>query len=68
MDALALHILQEQAKNAGPEGLGEDVKAQMTEAASNFVLSAQIAEELFGSPDIVQNQLDAFSAQYQGDT
>jgi len=68
VDALSLHILQERAKNAGPDGLEDDDKAQMTEAASNFVLSSQIAEELFGTPEIVQNQLDAFSAQYQGDT
>ena len=66
INALTLHILQEQLGNLGPQGLTKDIQAKVEEAAGEYVLSASRAEKLFGSPDIVQKQLNAFSFERQG--
>jgi hypothetical protein len=66
VNALTLHILQEQLGEIGPDGLTPEIQAQIDVAASEYVLSARKAEQLFGSPDSVQNQLLAFSSQSQG--
>lgn len=64
--ALTLHILQEQLGETGPDGLTQDVQTQVDEAASEYVISVRKAEELFGSPDVVQEQLNVFTAQRSG--
>lgn len=66
VNALTLHILQEQLGKEGPDGLTQDVQIQVDQAASEYVVSAQKAEDLFGDPSIVQAQIDAFTAQRQG--
>lgn len=67
VNALILHILQEQLGQVGPEGLTTEIQLQVDEAASNYVISAKKAEELFGDPHNVQLQLDVFSAQRSGE-
>lgn len=67
VNALVLHILQEQLGQIGPQGMTTEIQTQVDEAASNFVISAKRAEELFGNSNNVQLQLDAFSIQRSGD-
>lgn len=66
VNALTLHVLEENLGKVGPEGLTQDIQAQVDEAASEYVLSARRAEEVFGNPMYVQSQLNAFSSQRQG--
>lgn len=67
VNALVLHILQEQLGQIGPQGMTSEIQNQVDEAASNYVISAKKAEELFGNSHNVQVQLDTFSAQRSGD-
>jgi hypothetical protein len=67
INALTLHILQEQLENLGPKGLTQDIQMEVDKATSEYVISVKRAEELFKDSKIVQNQLDAFTTQRQGD-
>lgn len=55
INTLTLHILEEKIEN---DDLMDDLN--IDEIKHNFSISAQAAELLFGSSDIVQKQLDAF--------
>lgn len=61
ISTLNLHLLQEKLGSVGPNGLTDELRQTVDEAASNFSISARMAEQLFGSSDIVQEQLDDFT-------
>lgn len=67
INALTLHILQEQLGQLGPDGLTKEIKDQVDQAASEYVISARRAEQVCGSPTNVQIQLNAFTTQRLGD-
>ncbi len=67
VNALTLHILQERLSILGPKGLTRELKAEVDKAASEYVISARRAEQVCGSPNNVQIQLNAFSSQRLGD-
>jgi hypothetical protein len=67
VNALTLHILQERLSELGPKGLTKELKAEVDKAASEYVISAKRAEQICGSPNNVQVQLDVFSSKRIGD-
>lgn len=67
VNALTLHILQERLSELGPKGLTKELKAEVDKAASEYVISARRAEQICGSPNNVQVQLDVFSSKRIGD-
>lgn len=66
INALTLHILQEQLTKVGPDGLSQDVQAEINRATNDYTVSVKRAEALFGNPSIVQDQLDVFASRRQG--
>ncbi len=66
INALTLHVLQERLGKLGPNGLTQDVQIEIDKATSEYVISVKKAEELFKDSNVVQNQLDVFTAQRQG--
>jgi hypothetical protein len=66
INALTLHVLEENLGKIGPKGLTQDIQARVDQAASEYVLSVRRAEKIFGNPEHVQSQLDAFTSQRQG--
>lgn len=67
INSLTLHILQEKLDSIGPEGLTQDFQDEFDEAASEYMISVRNAENIFRSPAVVQNQLNIFTQQRQGD-
>lgn len=67
VNALILHILQEQLTNLGPNNFSLDKQTEIDKATTEYVISVKRAEELYKDFGIVQKQLDAFVAQRQGD-
>lgn len=68
VNALTLHILQEQLNNLDPDNFSLDKQTEIDKATTEYVISIKRAEELYKDSEIVQKQLDAFVAQRQGDT
>jgi hypothetical protein len=66
INALTLHVLEENLGKVGPKGLTQDIQAQVDQAASEYVLSVRRAENIFGNPKHVQLQLNTFTSQRQG--
>lgn len=66
INALTLHILEEQLSNIGPNGLTEDIQSKIDEAASEYIISARKAEQIFSSPYSIQSQLNIFSTYNKG--
>jgi len=62
IDALSLHVLEERVDSSD-----DDLSEELSVAAGRFAKSAKDAEAIFGSPQIVQEQLDAFTEQPQGE-
>jgi hypothetical protein len=60
INSLTLHLLQEKLGEMGCEKLSDEMRKEVNEASEKFSNSAHIAEELFKSPDIVQEQLNRF--------
>lgn len=67
INALTLHILQEHLGKLIPNDMTQDIQTEVDKATSEYVISVKRAEELFKDPQVVQNQLDAFTTQRQGD-
>ena len=67
VNALTLHILQEQLNSLGPDDFSRDKQTEIDKATSEYVISVKRAEELYKDSGIVQKQLDVFVAQRQGD-
>lgn len=61
INTLSLHLLQEKLSIVGPDGLTDELQDKVDEITNNFSISADVAEQLFGSSDVVQDQLDAFT-------
>ena len=61
INTLTLHLLQEKLGIVGPAGLTDELRETVNETTHNFSVSAQAAEQLFGSSDVVQEQLNAFT-------
>lgn len=61
INTLHLHLLQEELGEVGPDGLTDEMRENVDAVTSSFSISAQAAEQLFGSSDIVQEQLNAFT-------
>jgi len=62
INTLALHLLQEKLGMVGPDGLTDEMNENVDDVANNFSISVEVAEQLFGSSDLVQEQLDAFTS------
>jgi hypothetical protein len=62
IDTLFLHLLQEKITNINIDELTDELNDEINEAATAFSLSANVAESLFGSSDLVQEQLDVFTS------
>jgi hypothetical protein len=60
INTLTLHLLKEKLDIIGSDNLADDLKKDIEEVANQFSISAQAAEKLFGSSDVVQDQLNAF--------
>jgi hypothetical protein len=60
INTLHLHLLQEKLGMIGPNGLTDELREDVDDVTHNFSISVQVAEDLFGSPDIVQDQLNSF--------
>lgn len=57
-----MHILEEEFGDIyDPNKLSKDEKRNIDNAANKFMESASSAERFFGSPDIVQSQLNLFN-------
>lgn len=67
INALTVHVLQEHLGKLGPNDMTQDIQTEIDKATSEYVISVKRAEELFKDPQVVQNQLDAFTTQRQGD-
>lgn len=67
INALTLHIMQEQLEKLKADDFSNDQKLEIDKATSEYVISVKRAEDLFKDSKIVQDQLDAFTAQRQGD-
>jgi hypothetical protein len=61
IDTLTLHVLQENLGIIGPDGLTDEIQSDIDNVASSFMISVREAEQLFGSSDVVQDQLNVFS-------
>lgn len=61
VNTLNLHLLEEKLGVVGPDGLTEELRKTVDEAASNFSVAVREAEELYGSSDRVQDQLNEFT-------
>jgi hypothetical protein len=61
VNTLNLHLLQEKLGVVGPDGLTDELRKTVDEAASSFSIAVRIAEQLFGSSDRVQDQLNQFT-------
>jgi hypothetical protein len=61
INTLSLHLLQERLGIIGPNGLTDELRKTVDETTHSFSISAQAAEQLFGSSDVVQDQLNAFT-------
>jgi len=61
INTLSLHLLQEKLGIVGPAGLTDELRTKVDETTHSFSVSAQAAEQLFGSSDVVQDQLNAFT-------
>jgi hypothetical protein len=61
IDTLHLHLLQEKLNVIKPEEMTDELKCSFEEISSKFSVSAQTAEQIFGSSDIVQEQLNDFT-------
>lgn len=62
VNALTLHILEEELGKVGPIGLTQETQNRIDEAACEYISSAQEAEKLF-SPFLIKEQINAFNAQ-----
>jgi hypothetical protein len=62
INTLTLHLLQEELDTMGLDDLTDEMRNTVDEVSNEFSISAQIAEELFGSPDIVQGQLNVLTS------
>jgi hypothetical protein len=62
INTLALHLLQERLGIVGPDGLTDEMNENADDVAYNFSISVEEAEQLFGSSDLVQEQLNAFTS------
>jgi hypothetical protein len=61
INTLTLHLLQEELGRIGPNGLTDELRENVDVASSSFAISARTAEQLFGSSDAVQAQLNIFT-------
>ncbi len=61
INTLTLHLLQEELEMLESDDLTDDMRKNVDEITHNFSIAAQVAETLFGSPEIVQEQLNAFT-------
>jgi hypothetical protein len=68
INALTLHVLQEQLNKLGSTEFTHDVQIEVDKATSEYVISVKKAEEVFKNSDVIQNQLDTFTTQRQGTT
>ena len=59
--------MQEQLEKLKADDFSNDQKLEIDKATSEYVISVKRAEDLFKDSKIVQDQLDAFTAQRQGD-
>jgi hypothetical protein len=66
INALTLNVLEENIEKTDPKMITKDIQMQVDKAASEYVLSAKQAEEIFGDPSNVQSQLNVFSLRRQG--
>lgn len=69
ISAIELYILQEKletSKTSKTKKLNKELQKQIDLVASKYIISVKDAEELFGSPDIVQKQLNIFSIKKLG--
>lgn len=62
VNALTLHILEEELGKVGPTGLTQETQKRIDQAASEYVSSVKEAEELF-SPLLIKEQINAFNSQ-----
>jgi len=62
VNALTLHILEEELGKTGPDGLTLETQNKIDMATSEYVLSAREAERLF-SPVLIREQINAFNSQ-----
>lgn len=61
INTLTLHLLQEELGRIGPNGLTDELREHVDMVSSSFAISARTAEQLFGSSDAVQDQLNVFT-------
>jgi hypothetical protein len=61
INTLTLHLLQEELGHIGPNGLTDELREHVDMVSSSFAISVRAAEQLFGSSDVVQDQLNVFS-------
>ena len=61
INTLTLHLLQEKLGVIGPDGLTDEIRENVDNVTHSFSISVQAAEQLFGSSDLVQEQLNAFT-------
>ncbi|MFA5757971.1 MAG: hypothetical protein WC942_01140 [Clostridia bacterium] len=66
ISAIELYILQEKLETSKTKKLNKELQKQIDLVASKYIISVKDAEELFGSPDIVQKQLNIFSIKKLG--
>ena len=64
--SLTLYILQERLSRIRPDSITTDIQNEIDLAASEYVKSSKIAEDLFGSYENVKDQLDIFTYQRKG--
>lgn len=61
INTLRLHLLQEELEKIGSNDLTDEMREMVDDVTKNFSISAEAAEQLFGSSDVVQEQLNAFT-------
>ena len=61
INTLTLHLLQEKLGKVGPDGLTDEMQENVDDVAHSFSISVEVAEQLFGSSDLVRDQLNAFT-------
>lgn len=62
INTLYLHLLQEKVTNIDIKDLTDELNDEINDAATSFSLSVNEAEQLFGSSDLVQEQLNMFTS------
>jgi hypothetical protein len=61
INTLTLHLLHEELGRIGENGLTNELREHVDIVSSSFAISARTAEQLFGSSDAVQDQLNVFT-------